>query len=59
MTYAPHSLHSDDGTGCETTIEGEFKSIPKDGEFEGKLEMKVGGYELGPLKGWTEVSLLI
>jgi len=57
MTYAPHSLHSDDGTGHEVTLEGEFKSIPKDGEWESKAELKCGGYELGPLKGWSELQV--
>lgn len=57
VNYAPHSLHSDDGSGAETTLEGEFKSIPKDGEWESKGEIKFGGYELGPLKGWSELQV--
>ena len=58
-TYTPHGHHGDGDSGTDASLEGEFKSIPKDGEWESKGEIKFGGYELGPLKGWSEVSALI
>jgi hypothetical protein len=27
-----------------------------DDKWEGKLENKCGGYEMGPLKGWSELQ---
>jgi hypothetical protein len=51
LSYAPS------GVGHDLSFEGEFKSIPKDAEWESKVEAKCGGYELGPLKGWSELQL--
>jgi len=33
----------------------DFKGKPPNGEYDGKFETKCGGYEMGPLKGWSEV----
>ena len=37
----------------------DYKRKPPNGEYDGKIEAKCGGYELGPLKGWSEVSKII
>ena len=51
--FAPASMNKD---GREVTMQVDFKAKPPNGESEGKVEAKCGGYELGPLKGWSEVS---
>lgn len=42
--------------GFEATLETSHKRKPANSEYEGKVEIKAGGYELGPVKGWSEVS---
>ena len=44
--------------GKEVTFEGEYKRVPTDGSWEGKFENKCGGYPMGPIKGWSEVSFV-
>lgn len=50
--YKPADYNKD---GKEATLEVEYKRTPPNGEFDGKVELKCGGYELGPIKGWSEL----
>jgi len=43
--------------GLETTLETEYKAKPPNGEWDAKVEVKCGGYELGPVKGWSELQV--
>lgn len=51
--YAPAQFCTD---GKEVTFEGEMKRAPVAGTMEGKLENKCGGYDMGPVKGWSELQ---
>lgn len=37
------------------SVQGEYKRTPPNGAWDGKVEIKCGGHEVGPLKGWAEV----
>lgn len=54
LEYNPADLNKD---GLHSSLEVEAKCTPVKGDWEGKVEFKVGGYELGPIKSWTEVSI--
>jgi hypothetical protein len=51
--YAPAQFNT--GNGHEVTFQTELKSGGNNGTFEGKVENKCGGYEMGPLRGWSEL----
>lgn len=42
--------------GFEATLDTSHKRKPANSEYEGKVELKAGGYELGPVKGWSELQ---
>ena len=52
-TYSPAAFCKD---GKEVVIESSYKRIPPNGKYEGKVEVKCGAHDLGPLKGWGEVG---
>ena len=52
-TYSPEFLNKD---GMNSTVEIEGKFTPKDNKCHSKAEFKFGGFELGPIKPWMEVS---
>lgn len=49
--YAPEALNKD---GLEGGLELKYKQTPGSG-YEAKIEGKAGGYELGPIKGFSEL----
>jgi hypothetical protein len=53
LEYNPADLNKD---GLHSSLEVEAKCTPVKGDWEGKVEFKVGGYELGPIKSWTELQ---
>jgi hypothetical protein len=52
-SFAPSQFCKD---GKEVTFETEFKREPASGKMTGKIENKCGGYNMGPLKGWSELQ---
>ena len=52
LEYAPADFNKD---GLHSSLELELKDTPAKADWEGKAELKVGGYELGPVKGWSEL----
>ena len=42
--------------GMNSSVEMEAKCTPQKNAWEAKAEFKCGGFELGPIKPWTEVS---
>ena len=53
LEYTPADFNKD---GMHTSIELEGKSTPAKNAWEGKVELKTGGFELGPMTPWVEVS---
>jgi hypothetical protein len=53
-TWKPESLNTD---GMESTLVAEGKLMPAADNWEGKVEYKVGGVDLGGAKAWTELQL--
>jgi len=50
----PKGLNKD---GMHSIVKGDVKYIPAAENWEGKLEFKVGGYEIGPITPWSELQL--
>ena len=42
--------------GMHASVEVEAKCVPTKPDWEAKVEAKIGGYEVGGVEGWTEVS---
>lgn len=53
-TYSPVDFNKDSN---DMSVQYAHKQKPANGEFENKIELKVGGYELGPVKGWSEFQV--
>jgi hypothetical protein len=51
--WTPKDFNKD---GMHSSIDVEAKCIPAKNDWEGKVEAKVGGMEVGPITPWTEVS---
>ena len=52
--FSPESLNKD---GVESSLEVKGKYVPAKEDWEGSAEFKVGGFELGPIKPFTEIQL--
>jgi hypothetical protein len=52
--FAPEQLNKD---GMHGELEVETKCNPVKAEWEAKAEFKTGGFELGPITPWLEVSI--
>lgn len=52
-TFNPESLNKD---GMKSTLVAEGKLMPAADNWEGKVEYKIGGVDLGGVKSWSEVS---
>lgn len=50
--YAPADFNKD---GKSTSLELEAKCVPAKGAWEGKAELKFGGFEAGPITSFTEL----
>lgn len=53
-TLSPEALNKD---GVEGQLEVKAKCLPATNGWEGSAEFKAGGFELGPIKPWTELQL--
>ena len=53
-SWSPADLNKD---GIDSELEVEAKCIPAKEDWEAKAEFKIGGFELGPIKPFTEVSI--
>ena len=53
--FHPESLNKD---GIDSQLEITGKCVPKDSTWEGNAEFKVGGFELGPIKPYTELGFM-
>lgn len=53
-TFTPEDLNKD---GMKSTLVAEAKLAPASDNWEGKLEYKIGGVDLGGAQAWTELQL--
>lgn len=53
IEYEPTDLNKD-GQKVEVEVKGKCQPIPN--TYSGKLQLKAGGFDLGPIKPWTMVS---
>lgn len=51
--FNPEDLNKD-GMHCQLEVEGKY--MPAKSDCSGKAEFKIGGFEIGPLKPWTEIQ---
>lgn len=54
LEWKPTDLNKD---GQKVEIETEVKCQPIPNTWSGDVELKAGGFDLGPIKPWTTVSL--
>ena len=56
VNWGPADLNKD---GMDSSLEVEAKCIPAKEDWEANAEFKIGGFELGPIKPWSEVSIFL
>ena len=52
--WSPKDMNKD---GIDSRIEMEAKSTPAKEDWEANAELRIGGFELGPIKPYSEVSI--